>query len=160
MFKLVSVSLCIHIKTLFSFEGLNPCLERNYIANNHEEETKNLIMGSVKDKASMPVSRRPVIMSATLRSSGVPNIGRRSHIHPIPFLQNNIHPASSSSSTRLKNTNVNVEKTDRVPGLDHPRWCSTILDSRGNCNFNCNFLIGMIQNKAFWKVTLSFMVWD
>lgn len=104
-------------------QGLNPCLERNYMANNHDEETKNLIMGSVKDK-TMPVSRRPVMVSAT-PSSVAPqtlaaNIGRRSHIQPIPFLQNNIHPASSSSPRR-KNTNVNVEKADRVTGLDHPR---------------------------------------
>ena len=103
---------------------MNPCLERNYIANNHEEETKNLIMGSVKDK-TMPVSRRPVMVSATSSLVAQPqtvaaNIGRRSHIQPIPFLQNNIHPASSSSPRR-KNTNVNVEKADRVAGVDHPR---------------------------------------
>ena len=99
---------------------MNPCLERNYIANNHEEETKNLIMGSVKDKST----RRPAVMvSATPLPHAVAAnaaVGRRNHVQPIPFLQNNIH-AAAAASPRRKNNNVNVEKADRVAGLDHPR---------------------------------------
>lgn len=101
---------------LITLIGLNPCLERNYMANKHDEETKNLIMGSVKDKP-MPGSGRPVT-TATMATSLLPPpsaVGRRSPNQPIPFLQNNIHTASSP---RRKNTNVNVEKADRMAGLN------------------------------------------
>ena len=86
--------------------------------NKHEEETRNLIMGSVKDKKMIPNSRRPVMVATPSLPLAPSVVGRRSHHNqPIPFLQNNIHTASSP---RRKNTNVNVEKADRMAaGLNH-----------------------------------------
>ena len=82
------------------------------MANKHEEETRNLIMGSVKDKKMIPTSRSPVMVATPSLPLAPSVVGRRSHQNqPIPFLQNNIHTASSP---RRKNTNVNVEKADRM----------------------------------------------
>ena len=82
-------------------QGLNPCLERNYVGY-HDDLEQVLVMGSIKDKPLITPMERP----STMPSNAMTSNQRRSPISPapIPYLQNDIraHPR--------KATNVNLEK--------------------------------------------------
>lgn len=84
-------------------QGLNPCLERNYLAKIMNGEPLNesrLVMGSAKDK---PVSRPQPQERRVSQPLSAPHATATHFVPPIPYLQNDIHASSSSSHKKSKN---------------------------------------------------------